>query len=821
MPLLQAIKSGHLREQIENLFGLWGHIVFKQRWLIVLLTALLCTGLFSQLKYIQFDGTFTGFFNKEDPALAIYDEFREQYGRDDNVIVLLKTEEVFDFDFLDYLQKLHQQLEEETPYLVEMDSLINARQTLGVGDSLVVDEFLEEWPKNEEELKERKQQALSNPNYVGTFISEDSTYTAIHIKNQGYLYSEDDSGDILSGFDDAPEQTASEKQVLSHEEEAQIRDSIDKVISEFQNPDVEIYIAGGAYSTAALVDIYATGMAKYTGLAILLIGLLLLVIFKRVSMVFLPLAVASLAMIASLSPMAFLRIPVSFSMQIVPSFLIAVGVGNSVHICTIFFQEIDKGKSRLDAIAYSLQHSGLAIVMTGLTTAGGLLSFLSSDMKPIAEFGTITPLGVLFALIFSLTLLPALLAIIPARARTSQANTQSFQNRVEKIVTRIGEYSINNPIKVTGVWAICLITAVFMAFQIKFSFWVLKQLPPDHEVVTAINQVDENLSGIVPLEFIIDSGKENGVKDPAFLNKLDAVNKLIENFEHEDKSFIRAVSIVNINKELHKALNQNNHDFYSIPNDPLLVSQELLLFENSGADDLQKMVDSQFRYARLTIATKNSDAVVFKPMLDEFLIEFDKIFEGYSYKKTGVFSLTVNIFNEMYVSMAKTYIIAFMIITPLMILLIGSLRVGLLCMIPNLAPITLTLGMMGATGIDLTTATLLVGSIAMGLVVDDTIHFMHNFQRYHLRSGNVATSVYQTLKSTGMAITFTTLVLSAAFLVFVFNTMLEWVYFGLVASFCIFMALIADITLAPALLSLLFKHNKIPEEDCIGETAHG
>jgi predicted RND superfamily exporter protein len=126
-------------------------------------------------------------------------------------------------------------------------------------------------------------------------------------------------------------------------------------------------------------------------------------------------------------------------------------------------------------------------------------------------------------------------------------------------------------------------------------------------------------------------------------------------------------------------------------------------------------------------------------------------------------------------------------------------------MIPNLAPITMTLGMMGIFGIDLTTATLLVGSIGMGLVVDDTIHFMHNYQRYFLRSHDLADSVMKTLKSTGMAITFTTLVLTAAFLVFVFNTMLEWVFFGIVASFCIFMALLADITLAPALLSALHK----------------
>jgi predicted RND superfamily exporter protein len=811
MQLIDAIKSGHLREDIEARFGRWGKTVFRFRWLIIFLTAVLCSGLFSQLKHIQFDGTFIGFFYKDDPALQAYNDFRDQYGRDDNVIILLKTDDIFELDFLNYLKAFHERLEADVPYLVEIDSLINARQTLGVDDTLLVKDFLEDWPETAADLKRLKTIAYDNPNYIDTFLSADGKYTAIHMKNQGYLYQQPDiTDDLLAGFEETSEAEPTEKILLSHIEEAEIQHTIDSIVTDFQRPDTEIFIAGGPYSTAALVDIYAQGMTKYTGIAIALIGFLLLVIFRRFSMVFLPLAVAFLAMMASLSPMAILKIPVSFSMQIVPSFLIAVGVGNSVHVCTIYYQAIDRGYSKLDAIVYSLQHCGMAIVMTGLTTAGGLLSFLASDMKPIAEFGTITPLGVLCALLFSLTLLPALLAVLPAKARKQQGDNENEKSFIAKIVTAVGDYSVQNPNKVLGVWALCIASAIIMALQIQFSFWVLKQLPPDHEVVAAITEIDDNMSGIVPLEFIIDSGKENGVKDPEFLNRLDKVNDLIDEFHKEHHEFIRSISIVNINKELHQALNQNDKAFYAIPDDPLLVSQELLLFENSGADDLEKVVDGTFRYARLTIATKNADAVIFKPMLEKFLVGFDKLFEDYDYTKTGVFILSVEIFNELYASMAKTYIIAFMVITPLMILLIGSLRVGLLCMIPNLAPITLTLGMMGTFGIDLTTATLLVGSIAMGLVVDDTIHFMHNFQRYYLRHNDVADAVDRTLRSTGLAITITTLVLSAGFLVFIFNTMLEWVYFGIVAGFCIFLALLADITLAPALLAKLYKHN--PQE---------
>jgi predicted RND superfamily exporter protein len=816
MSWLQAIHSGELRERLEDQFGAWGYVVCRHRWLVIMLVALVCAGLFSQLKNIRFDGTFTGFFYKEDPALKLYNEFRDQYGRDNNIVVLLKTNRVFDFEFLDYLKAFHEQLEQEIPYLVEVDSLINARQTRGVDDTLVVRDFLEQWPKNGKELHRLQQQALRNPNYIGTFLSADAHYTAIHIKNQAYSGSpsgdQSISDDLMAGFDEVPKAAPVEKHVLNHIEEAEIRDALDRVIDQFKRPGVEIYVAGGAYTTSAMVDIYAQGMTKYTGFAVLVIGFLLLVIFRRLSMVFLPLTVAVLAMLSSLAPMAILKIPVSFSMQIVPPFLIAVGVGNSVHICTIFYQAINRGDSKTDAIAYSLQHCGLAVVMTSLTTAGGLLSFLSSHMKPIAEFGTITPLGVVFTLLFSLIFLPALLAVIPVKPHARRSDSQNKKiGLVEKTVAAVGDYSVTHANQIIAIWFISIAIALFAASKINFSFWTLKQLPPDHPIATAIKAVDKNLSGIVPLEIIVDSGRENGVKDPAFLKKLDAVNDLVADFNQQGKRLIRAISIVNINKELHQALNRNNKRFYTIPNDPALVAQELLLFENSGSDDLEKVVDSQFRYARVTISIKNSDAVVFKPILDEFFTEFDKIFAGYSYKKTGVTILTVSIFNELYLSMAKSYVIAFLIITPLMVLLIGSVRIGLLCMIPNLAPIVLTLGMMGAAGIDLTTATLLVGSVAMGLAVDDTIHIMHNFQRYNLRGDDVLTAIRKTFETTGMAITFTTLVLTAGFLIFMFNTLIEWIFFGLVASFSIAVALLADLTLAPALLAKLYKYQPVQE----------
>ena len=775
--------------------------------MIILLTAAGCTLLFSQLQYLKVDGTFTGFFHRSDPAIQIYDEFRNQYGRDDNIIILLQSEDIFDLTFLNTLKKLHQQLEQETPFLIEVNSLINARHTIGADEELIVSDFLEKWPETQEEATKLKAAALASTSYIGIYLSKDAHYAAIHIKNQSFAKTELINEELASGFETTNE-NHSQPHGLTHLEEAEIRHSIDRTIADYKDTHIEFFIAGGAYTTTALMEEYSNGVIRYTGVALILIAFLLLVIFRKFTMIFLPLTVSFLAMLSALSVMSILEIPVSFSMQIVPSFLIAVGVGNSVHLFTLYYQALNEGRDKQHALCYSLQHSGLAIVMTGLTTAGGLVSFLSSSMKPIAEFGIVTPIGILFTLYFSLVLLPALISIIPATPSTNSVNSNHIQQVIRKLIVALGNFSVDRAPLVVGMWFCMVIISIVMALQINFSFYIYKQLPPDHPVIRALNQIDTKFTGIIPLEIIIDSGTENGVKDPAFLKKIDQLYTLIDTFEYEGEKFSKVVSIVDINKEIHQALNNNNPQFYQIPEDPELVAQELLLFEISDTDELEKVVDYPFRHARVTIAARSLDAVKAKPMMQAFLVEFEKIFAGYSYKKTGILELSVSIFNELYISMASTYIIAFLVITPIMIILMGSLKIGLLSMIPNLAPIIITLGIMGTFGIDLTTATLLVGSIAMGLVVDDTIHFMHNFQRYHLRDGDIKQAVSQTLQSTGMAITFTTLVLSAAFLVFVFNTLIDWIFFGVVASICIVIALFADITLAPALLTLLHKNRK-------------
>jgi hypothetical protein len=262
----------------------------------------------------------------------------------------------------------------------------------------------------------------------------------------------------------------------------------------------------------------------------------------------------------------------------------------------------------------------------------------------------------------------------------------------------------------------------------------------------------------------------------------------------------KAWSLTTILKEIHQALNENRSAYYRIPQNRNLIAQEFLLFENSGSDDLEDFVDSQFSKARFMVKVPFEDAYHAGIFIAQVNSYFDRYFAEETVTLTGMIGLLARTITAAIHSMAKSYAIALAVITILMILLIGRVRIGLLSMIPNLAPILLMLGVIGFFNLPMDLFTMMVASIAIGLAVDDTIHFMHNFRRYYERSGDPVLAVHHTLQTTGRAMLVTTVVLSIGFFIFAFATMSNVRNFGLLTGFTIVMALLADYLLAPALM---------------------
>ncbi len=788
------------RQSIEGAFEAWGRLVFRRPWRTIGLCVLAVGALSTQLAQIRIDTSNEGFLEPDDPVRVVYDEFRDQFGREQFLYVAIRTSEVFRFEFLERLRALHEDLENELPHLEEVTSLINVRDTRGEGDELFVDDFLEHWPETTADLRVLRERALAKPLYRDVVLSADAKLTAVVVETSAYS-SLTESGDALDGFGDPGGEDASagaEPAFLTGQENTEFVVAAKQIAARHTGPDFEIHLAGQPMLVDRVMSQMLTDMGRFTLISLVVMGGLLGWLFRSVAAVALTLVTAFTAVICSFAFFGISGVPLTTATQITPSFLLAVGVGNSVHLLAIFLQERGRGRDVGDALAYSLGHSGLAIVMTGFTTAGSLLSFQTAEVAIVADFGIVAPVGVMFALVLSLVLLPALIAVTPMRA------TPVRDSFVRRIPAACGDVGTRYPGVVATVWAIIFGVSILGALELRFSNHAIRWFDPDEPFRIAAELVDAELGGADSIEILVDSGRENGLYVPDLLHRIESVQRYAEGQRVGELEIGKTtISIVQVTKEIHQALNGNRPEFYAIPDDRELIAQELLLFENSGTDDLEDVVDSQFRRARVSIKLPIVDAVHGPPLLERIRAEARATFgDVASFVITGNFSISSESITAMIRSVSRTYLIAFAIITPIMVLLLGSLRTGLLSMIPAMGAMLMTVGLMGWAAIPMEAFTLLTGCIALGLAVDDTIHFMHGFARARRSGDDVATAVRTTLDSTGQALLFTSVVLSAGFLVYTQATLTLLFNFGFLTAFAIAMAFVANVTLAPALVTL-------------------
>jgi len=329
---------------------------------------------------------------------------------------------------------------------------------------------------------------------------------------------------------------------------------------------------------------------------------------------------------------------------------------------------------------------------------------------------------------------------------------------------------------------VLIVVALLMALKIELTHNPLTWFQPDNLNRIATETIDKQMNGTITIEAIIDTGEENGWNDPQRLQKLNQLSHTLEQYTDRYTHIGKVVSIATIVKETNRALHENNESFYTIPNEANLVSQELLLFENSGSDDLEDVVDSQFSKARVTIKLPWTDAVKAVDVLAYVKAQTRQSFPTEQIETTGMIPLLINTFSQSVSSSVVSYLIAFGAISLMMMLILGSVRLGLLSMLPNLAPIIVGLLIMYLGNIPLDMFTLLIGSIAIGLAVDDTIHFMHNFRRYYLLSKESGKAIEQTFFTTGKALVITSLVLALGFYSYLMGEMIAVHNFGILTG---------------------------------------
>jgi len=798
-----------MHKKLEDRLGRFGGFVHDNPFKILLLVVLLLAFPIAHVPKIKMDTSTEGFMHEDDPVLLTYNKFREQFGRDERIILAIEDDNIFSIEFLTKLRNLHRDIEKNVPYLDDVTSLYNVRNTRGEGDKLITDDLLEPFPKTDKDVADIKKRAMESHFYKDLFLSQDGKMTTIVIETDAYSHEGEQEfsveDEFSEGFDDEATQNRKDnRKFLTDQENHQILEAIQKVTDKYKAQGLKIYMAGSPAVNNQLKAQMRSDIQKFMRITFVIILIFLFIVFRRATAVFYPLLVIALSLLATVGTMAWSGTAFKLPTQIVPSLLIVVSVGATVHILSIFFDEFNKTGDKKEALSHTLKHSGLAIAMTSITTAIGVGSFSGSAVAPVSDLGIFASLGVLISLFLTLTLLPALLSITKLKPKRSKAT-----DLLDEVMRKLAVIPVKYTKTVLTISAILVVVSLIASFNVQLSHNPLKWFKPDVPVRVSTEVIDQKMNGSVTIELIVDTGKVNGWQDPERLKKLNELSAKLEKYKDEYTHVGKVVSLATIVKETNRALHENKEEYYTIPTKQDLVSQELLLFENSGSDDLEDVVDSQFSKSRVTIKLPWQDAIHSTKVLEYVTKEAKKTFAKDSVETTGMTPLLVNTFSQAVHSSVTSYLIAGAGITLMMIFILGSFRLGLLSMIPNVTPIILGLLVMYVGKIPLDMFTLLIGSIAIGLAVDDTIHFMHNFKRYYLESGDPAKAIEQTFFTTGKAMVITSIVLSLGFFAYLAANMISVQNFGLITGSVILFALFADLLLAPALMMVVAKRGWI------------
>lgn len=789
-----------VHNSLENCFGKLAEAVYRWKYFVLIAMLLLTAGLASQIPRITIDTRDEGFFYDDDPALIAYNNFRDQFGQDDTFIIALQPKNGLDQDFLGTLFALHHELKDHVPYIDEIKSLVNGRILRGADQTLEVEELMDQAPRTAEEVDRIIQLIAHYPLYEDLLISRDRSLVSILIKAQAV---KQQGGDLQAGFEpDASPAPSNKEKYLSNEESIEVTTAIEAVLTRYRDKGLDIHFSGTPAIIATLQNSIIHDMSVMIPLSFALVVFFLIILFRRVSGLVYPLLVVTFSLLATLGAMAVLGLPITLVSQIIPSFLMVVGIADSIHILTIFYRRYrdtgDKRRSIIEAIRFA----GLPVLMTSVTTAVGVLSFVWADVQTVGQLGIITPIGVMLALAYSVLLLPALIAVFPVkRPRPLPENTTPFSDRIFTAIARVTTHRAGLVLSLSAAMIACALAG---AMSVRFSHNALNWFPEDAEVRVATRLLDSVNGGSVMLEAVIDTGRDGSLQEPEILKRFAAATAELPNISINNIKAAKAWSLADVLKETNRALHEDQDTAYRVPDSRELIAQELLLFEGSGSDDLEDFTDINYRIGRISLLAPFADAILYKEYVEEIQAYLRNLFPDATITLTGKIPLFVQMIENVITSLAKSYVFALVVITLLMIFLVGRVRIGLLSMAANVAPVIGVLGLMGILHIPLDLSTILIGSLVLGLVVDDTIHFLHHFRKAFEECDDVEEAVRVTLFSTGRAMAITSCILAGGFFIYTAAYLESNVRYGLLSGCAVVFALAADFFMVPALLRLVY-----------------
>lgn len=754
-----------------TLKDLYIDFVLRRRWLVVVLTALVMAASVAGLPGLTVSSSYRVLFGEDNPHLLAFDRMQDTYSASRSALIAVFPAEgtVFTRETLTAIEELTEAAW-QTPYSTRVNSLTNYFHSEAVEDDLEIAPLVEYAASySDAELDRVRTIALNEPELVGQLVSDDGRVAALAI-NFSLSDPEEPKWAEISGYLGA---------------------LLDEAGADY--PDLSFHMTGNVilnqtFSDAAedSEELVPIVFFVILGITILLLRSVYATLATAVILVFIVQSTTGIA-----GWFGTKLTPVSAS---VPVIIMTVGVAHAIHIISTVRSAMGRGLSRNDALAESLRDNLYPVFLTSATTSVGFLSLNTSSSPPFHVLGNLTALGMLFAFFYSVTLLPAMLSILPMRVKSFRSGTAAFFDRLgDFVVTR------RTPI----LWCGILVVAV-LAYGVprnELSDNWLHHFDDRYAFRTDTDFIIENLTGLDRLEYSLDSGREGGITDPGYLRKVDAFAEWyrMQPEVHHVQAF------PDIMKRLNKSMHGDDPSFYRIPEDPELAAQFLLLYEFSlpfGAD-LNDRMDVAKSATRMTVVLKNTSTREHLAIDSRAGAWLEVNAPDLAGPASGFTMISAHLSDQNVSSMLAGTILAAALISLILILVFRNIRVGLLCLVPNFIPAVMSFGLWGYFVGQVGLGASVVTAIAIGIIVDDTIHFLTKYLRVRRKKRPSTEAVRATFRSVGPALWATTAILTAGFLVFASSGYEPSWALGLLVAITISLALIADMLLLPVLLMII------------------
>ena len=802
-------------------------IIARRRflYLIILLAATLVAG--AGIPGMHIDMSTESFFLENDPVKVTYQRFREYFGSDEFIFIVYQAKDgdVFSEPSIAALDVIHRKLEAlaaahgsdpASPFarITDVTSLINVSYLEVEKDTLRSREFIAGRPPETDADREVLQaQARNHPNYIPSILNTQGDFGVIIIDTNlgATIVSPDSDVDDLIADDAfetaAPAEPGTVEFIRPNFWDYQVlTDALQKVLDvSASGQHLKFYPVGNPVVMKFFADIFIHEVSFLSLAALGFIILTFWLLFRSLLAVLSAVVIVTTAIIWTLGVCGWVGAPMTLMITIIIFLTLTVGVADAVHLLSGYLYLRQEGLVREQAVAEAFRTSGPACFLTSLTTMIGLLALLVVPVVPLKIFGVFAGMGVFLAFVFTLLILPLMM---PYGLGAYQRGRKRHQYHLVQRIIRKAE-----PLVYKAPWTVSLAfigAAIFFTWGvtlIKVDTNMGQLISTRNTIRQSMDAVEENIGGTMNMEILVETGETDGLKSPRVLAAMDALQAYLES-EH-GHLVVSTYSLANAAKESFQALNEDRREMYVIPATRPKLAQTLLLFEGAAPEDRVKLVSDDYANARISVRIRNRGSYEYIPFMDAVQAKIDAIVTplrsahpNLQVEITGVFALFMKLSDVVSWSQIKSFSLALGVISVLFIFVFRSVKGGLISIVPNLFPILVAFGTMGFMGFALDLDTLLVAPIAIGIAVDDTVHFLSRYRMESLAGASPRQAVQHTFREVGQAMVFTSLILSAGFLMFTFSQHNGLSHFGLLSAVAIVSAVISDLFFLPRLCIL-------------------